>query len=358
MADAYTATTSLDYSTKAYQRRAYFALRPELMFDQLADVFATNQSHPGTSVQFNVLGDLAVASTPLNETQDVSAVAPTDTTVTATLNEYGNVILRTRALEGTSFIEIDPALADLIGFNAGVSVDEVAKNIAQAGTNVAYGGTETTRASITAGDIITAANVRSVRAFLARNNAMKWITGQGGGAAPSGNPMEGGSLDTFIQNPGTGWYGAMIHPDVALDLRAQTGSGSWRVPQEYAGAANANGFNSGIWSGELGAFEGFRFVENSRAPYFVQGGASSQNVYGTLFFGREAMLKIFATVEGNGPVPQIVEGPIVDRLKRFRPLGWYWFGAYGIFRQNNLYRYETSSSSGGTTSTEDPSIDQ
>ena len=150
----------------------------------------------------------------------------------------------------------------------------------------------------------------------------------------------------------------MIHPDVALDLRAQTGSGAWRVPQEYAGGANANGFNSGIWSGELGNFEGFRFIENSRAPYFVQGGASSQNVYGTLFFGKEAMLKIWATVEGNGPIPQVVEGPIVDRLKRFRPLGWYWFGAFGIFRQNCLYRYETSSTSGGTTTTEDPSIDQ
>jgi N4-gp56 family major capsid protein len=360
VADAYTATTSLDYSTKAYQRRAYFALRPELMYDQLADVFATEQSHPGTSVQFNVLGDLAIASTALNETQDVSAVAPTDSTVTATLNEYGNVILRTRALQGTSFIEIDPALADLIGFNAGVSIDEVAKNIVQAGTNVSYGGTQTARTGLTAGDVITAHNVRYVRAFLARNNAMKWIMGQGGGAAPtySGPPnMDGAPFESLVQNPGTGWFAAMIHPDVALDLREQTGSGSWRVPSEYAGASNG-GHQSGIWAGELGAFEGFRFVENSRAPFFQQGGSSSQNVYGTLFFGREAILKIWATVEGNGPVPQVVEGPITDRLRRFKPLGWYWFGAYGVFRQNNLYRYETASSIGGTSTTQDPSIDQ
>ena len=143
--------------------------------------------------------------------------------------------------------------------------------------------------------------------------------------------LERFDFDSFMQNPGTGWYGAMCHPDVALDLREQSGSGAWRVPQEYAGAANANGFNSGIWSGELGAFEGFRFVENSRAPYFVQAGSSSQNVYGTLFFGREAILKIWATVEGNAEDPQIVESPITDRLRRFRPIGWYWFRAYGIF---------------------------
>lgn len=354
MADAYTATTSLDYSTKAYQRRAYFALRPECMYDQLADVFATEQSHPGTSVQFNILGDLPVASTPLNETQDVSAVAPTDSTVTATLQEFGNVILRTRALQGTSFIEIDPALADLLGFNAGVSFDEVFKNIVQAGTNVSYGGSETVRTSITAGDTLTAHNIRAVRAFLARNNAMKWITGQGGGGVPT---YGDGGVDQFLNNPGTGWYAAMIHPDVALDVREQSGSGAWRVPSEYA-AGFGNVGHQGVWSGELGSFENFRFIENSRAPFFPNGGSSSQNVYGTLFFGREAILKIWATVEGNGPVPQIVESPITDRLRRFRPIGWYWFGAAGVFRQNCLYRYETSSSIGGTLSTEDPSIDQ
>lgn len=365
MADAYTITSSLSSSTLAYQARAYFSLRPELMYDQLADVYATEQTHKGISVQFNILNDLGIASTALNETQDVSAVAASASTVTATLNEYGNVVLRTRALEGTSFFEVDPALADLIGYNAGVSVDEVAKNIVAAGTNVSYGGSvsETARTAVTAGDILIAHNVRYARAFLARNNAMKFITGQGGGAAPSfsGDPnFDGGTFDELVQNPGTGWFAAMIHPDVALDLREQTGSGSWRVPQEYAGGANmgAPGYKNGIWAGELGAFEGFRFVENSRAPQFTQGGASNQNVYGTLFLGREAMLKIYATVEGNGPRPQMVQSPIVDRLRRFRPIGWYWFGAYGIFRQNCLYRFENSSSIGGTLSTEEPPVDQ
>jgi len=363
VADAYTTTTALDFSTKAYERLFYPALRPAAMYDQLADVFATRQSHPGSSVQFNIFNDLAVASTPLNETQDVSAVAASDSTVTATLNEYGNVILRTKALQGTAFIEIDPALANLIGFNAGVSIDEVAKNIVQAGTNVAYGGTETARTSITAGDTITAANIRAARAFLARNNALPFITGQGGGFPAQNTGAEYGDADFMgglEGQPGTGWFAAMIHPDVAYDLRYQTGNGAWRDAQQYAGTANvgAPGYRNGIWSGEIGGFEGFRFIENSRAPYFVNGGVSSQNVYGTLFFGKEALLKIWATVEGNGPRPQFVDSPITDRLRRFRPCGWYQMVAYGIFRQNCLYRYETSSALGGTLATEEPSIDQ
>ena len=355
MADAYTSTTSLDFSQKAYNRRAAYALRPNLMYDQLADKFATEQSMPGVSVQFNVFGEMAIASTPLLENQDVTAASVSDTTVTATLNEYGNVLLRTRALQGTSFIEIDPALANLVGFNAGVSIDEVARLVVQAGSNVAYpaAGGHSTRATITSTDLLQAHDVRLVRAFLARNNAMPFISGSGGGAAPSEH-VDGGmgraSFDQLTSNPGTGWFASMIHPDVSLDLREQTGSGAWRTPKEYNEAGD-------IWAGELGAFEGFRFVENSRAPYFVQGGSGSQNVYGTLFLGMEAILKIWATVEDNGPVPQIVQSPIVDRLRRFRPIGWYWFGAFGVYRQNCLYRIESASTSGGTTATEDPTID-
>jgi hypothetical protein len=360
--DAYTATTSLDFSTKAYERLFYPALRPAAMYDQVADVLATRQSHPGSSVQFNIFNDLAIASTPLNETQDASAVAASDTTVTATLNEYGNVILRTKALQGTAFIEIDPALANLLGFNAGISVDEVAKNILQAGTNVAYGGTETARTSLTAGDVITAANFRAARAFLARNNALPFIVNQGGGfpAQNEGGMFSDADFRAGVDGQGgTGWMAAMIHPDVSYDLRSQTGNGAWRDAQQYAGAANigAPGYCNGIWAGEIGGFEGFRVIENSRAPYFVQGGSSSQNVYGTLFFGREALLKIWATVEGNGPRPSMVDSPITDRLRRFRPIGWYQMVAYGIFRQNCLYRYETSSALGGTLTTEEPPID-
>ena len=340
MADAFQYTGSLDYSQKAYQRYAYFALRPPLMYDSLADVFATNQSMPGISVQFNIMGDLAIASTPINELSDVSSVATTDTTTTAVLNEYGNAIRRTRALAGTSFIEIDPALARVVGFNGGVSIDEVAKNIAQAGTTVAYtaSGGNTSRSALTAGDIVTANDVRLAYTYLLRNNAMPFVTGAGA----SNGEGNGENMNFREGSPGTGLYGAMIHPDVNYDLRSASGGGTWRQPHEYAQPAE-------IWSGETGEFEGFRFVINPRAPQFVNAGASSANIYGSLFVGCEALLKIWATVEDNGPRPQIIEGPVVDTLKRNRPLGWYWFGAYAIFRQTCIYRLESASTPGGTT---------
>ena len=47
--------------------------------------------------------------------------------------------------------------------------------------------------------------------------------------------------------------------------------------------------------------------------------------------------------DGNGAFPHVVPGPITDRLRRYVPLGWYWLGAYQIFRQASLIRIESAS---------------
>ena len=116
---AYTQQSSLGVDQAAYDRMAYFALRSELLFDQAADVQASNQTMPGSSVVFTIFSELAVASTPLTETSDVDPVAMADSNVTVTLTEYGNTINTTAKLRGTSFLDVDAAAANLIGYNAG-----------------------------------------------------------------------------------------------------------------------------------------------------------------------------------------------------------------------------------------------
>lgn len=71
MADAYTTTASVGLDQSAYDRLAYFALRPELHYDQVADVMPTRQSMPGSAVLFTKITEMAVASTALNESVDV-----------------------------------------------------------------------------------------------------------------------------------------------------------------------------------------------------------------------------------------------------------------------------------------------
>ena len=329
MADSFTGSGTLDFSKAAYDRMAYFALRPELYFDQAADVQPTAQSMPGASVQFTIVNDLPIAATALTETTDISTVALSDSVVSLTLAEYGNGVLTTAKLRGTSFVDIDPIVANVVGYNAGVSLDTIARAALDSGTNVQYasglGATTlqtsvTTRAGVASTNTISALDIRVARARLRAQN-----------------------VPTF-----GGYYVGFIHPDLVADLQGETISGSniqgWRAPHVYAQPGE-------IWTGELGAFEGVRWIETPRAPVFQGAGASSTNVYGTIIMGRQALAKAHSYVDGNSAFPHVVPGPITDRLRRFVPMGWYWLGAYGIFRQASVIRIESASLLGADIST-------
>ncbi len=270
---------------------------------------------PGATVVFTIQNDLPIASTALNELTDLTPVAMSDSQVSIALAEYGNVTVTTAKLRGEAFVEIDPIQANVIGYNAAVSIDEVAKNIAQAGTTVDYatgtGVAPTSRASITPLNTFGAANVRLEKARLRRANV----------------PTFGGA------------YVAYIHPDVSYDLQGQTGTNTWTDPHTYSQPDE-------IWQGEIGMFQGVRFIETPRAPWFGNAGSSptTTSVYGTLFMGRQALAKAHSIVDGNGDNPHIVPGPVTDYLRRFLPLGWYHLVGYGVFRQAALRRVESSSS--------------
>ena len=312
---AYTTTASVDYAQTAYDRLAYFAYRPELYYDRAVEVKPTRQSMPGATVVFTIQNDLPIASTALNESTDLTPVAMSDSQVSVALAEYGNVTVTTAKLRGEAFVEIDPIQANVVGYNAAVSIDEIAKNIAQAGTTVDYatgtGAAPISRASITPLNTFGAANVRLEKARLRRANV----------------PTFGGA------------YVAYIHPDVSYDLQGQTGTNTWTDPHTYSQPDE-------IWQGEIGQFQGVRFIETPRAPWFGNAGSSptTTSVYGTLFMGRQALCKAHSIVDGNGDNPHIVPGPVTDYLRRFLPLGWYHLVGYGVFRQAALRRVESSSS--------------
>jgi N4-gp56 family major capsid protein len=329
---AYTTTTSVDYVQTAYDMLAYYALRPELYFDQVADIKPTNQSMPGSSVVFNVQNDMALATTAINESTDITPVALTSSQVTVTIYEYGAGTLTTAALRGQSFVSIDEVQANTVGYNAGRSIDELARIQLQAGTNVNYsagasGVTPGGRSSITPNDTLRAYDVRYNVAALKRNN----VPGYGG------------------------YYLAFIHPDVSFDLWQESGNQALIAPHVYSAPDE-------IFRGEIGSFAGARFIETPTAPLFADAGSSTTDtdVYATLFLGRQALAKVWAMKDGNGPLPVTVMGPITDYLRRFQPLGWKWMGGYGVFRSASIWRQESASSIGqnSTAGVDNPSIDQ
>jgi N4-gp56 family major capsid protein len=139
-----------------------------------------------------------------------------------------------------------------------------------------------------------------------------------------------------------------IHPDVSYDLRRETGNASWNAPHINVDTAN-------IYNGEIGTFESVRFIETPRAPLAANASNGTAttgtiDVYGTIIMGRQALAKAYSQVDGNGVVPKVVRGPVVDSLMRFNPIGWYWLGGYGRFREASLRRIDSSSSIGSNAS--------
>jgi N4-gp56 family major capsid protein len=323
MADYYAneiSTASLSTDQVAFEKLAYFALRPEMYFDQFASVQATNATNPGASVKFTVFADLAAATTPLGEAEDVTPVSMSDSQVTVTLEEYGNATVTTAKLRASSFLPVDPVAAQAVGYNAGLSIDTIARTALQAGTNVIYatGGTDTAaaRVDMDVDDTITAQDIRRAVAQLRGANV----------------PTIGGN------------YVGFIHPDVSYDLRGITDASGWRDSYKYTNAMP-------LYNGEIGMFEGVRFMESPRAPLFANafngaGAAGTGDSYGTLIMGQQALAKAVSMGGEYGSQPTIVYGTITDLLKRFRPVGWKHFVGYSVFRQEALRRIESASSIG------------
>lgn len=314
MADAFTQLSSVTLDQSAYDLYIRFPLRAQMYYDQVADVQPTRQSMKGAAVIFNMATELAPQITPLSETVDVDAIAIGNTQITVSLNEYGAAVITSAKVRAYSMVEIDPVVANLVGFNAAISLDTIVSNVLMTGTNVTYVG-QATRGALTTANIMTAAMVRRQRAALV-----------GAVVMPKGGD---GTL-----------YNAFIHPDIAYDLRSEVGSASWRDPHTYSSPGE-------IWTGEIGAFEGFRFLETPRAPLIANAGTpGTVDVYATLFVGAEGLAKTYTTQDGGGPLPRTIIGPVVDKLMRNRPISWYWNGGYGLFRPEALRRVEAVSSIG------------
>jgi len=385
MANAYTTTGSNSLGgtvggaglvQKAYDRLVEFALRAQPLIRSVADKTPARQSIPGSSVVLQRYVDLTKKTATLTETVDPDAVAlATPTYTTITLAEYGNAVLVTRALELFSLADVDPAVANIIAFNMADSIDEVAQTVLRAGDNVLRGGTATSTATLASSDVFTSALARKTTAKLRANKAI---------------PRKG-SL-----------YWAGIHPEVSHDLRAETGVGSWRQPHEYqsndaiwageigtyegafyvesprlyndtVGAAKSTSTtttsassavgattltvtsSSGILVGDtvagtnvptgsqVTAVSGTTVTIDTAIVTQVTSGTSvtfthDTRVFNTYFAGQQAL------AEAVAEEPHVVIGPVVDKLMRHRPLGWYGVLGFARYREEALYRVETSSS--------------
>lgn len=307
MSNAYTGTAAMAGLVQAaYDRYVEFALRSQPLFRNLADKRPVQQAMPGSSVVFSLYQDLAAATATLTETTDPDAVAISNVnTVSVTLNEYGNTVLNTRKLGEFAFSDVDPAIANIVAYNMADSIDKIVVNVLRGGTNVIYSGSATATSGLTAGDDIEGADLRRAVAKLRAANAVP--------------------KDSML-------YAAYMHPEVAHDLRAETGGNSFEDIRKYTDPNVGN-----ILNATTGVYGGAYVVETPRA-YTATDGDSSAKVYRTIVAGQQAL------AEATAVEPGIVIGPVIDKLMRFRPVGWYSLQGWSRYREESLYRIESTSS--------------
>jgi N4-gp56 family major capsid protein len=392
MADIFTTTTSglgSNLVTLAYDKLIEINLRSTPQFRAIADKKVGNPTHDGSSIRFqfhNDIADTSIAGALLDETVDPDAVAlPATTTLDVTQQELGRVVLPTRKLALMSLADVDPWIANAVAFNMATTLDNGIAAVLDAGTNVireAGGALSTTAAktSIVASDTFKGRDVRYAVTKLRAANVL----------------TRGGM------------YVSYIHPEVSHDLRTETGNNIWRTPHEYQNVGP-------LLAGELGAWEGVRFIETPRMTNSISGGdltalatapavsgvsgaftivvangafgglaevgdkISGTNVgtaakitaisvgttnttltvsvansgtvgtntltvtplarvYNTYVLGQQAL------AEAVWKEPGIEFGNVVDKLNRFRPVGWHGMINWSVFRQEALYRIETASS--------------
>lgn len=312
MANSYTGTSALaNLVQTAYDRLVEFTLRAQPLHREVADKKPAQQAMPGSSVVFEIYSDLSTATSTLTETVDPDAVAiGNPSTISVTLAEYGNAVLRTRLLNLFSLSDVDPAIANIVAYNMVDSIDAVVLAVLVAGTNiireqsglmVLTGGADN---SVTATDTIQS---RDVLAAVAKLRAGK--------AIPRKNSL----------------YWSAIHPLASYDLRSDSGASGWLAPHQYSAPGS-------IWAGEIGEYGGAFFVESPRENIAANSG--SVNVYTTLFAGQQALAEAVADEF------HVVVGPVVDKLMRARPIGWYGVGGWSLFRAAALYQVRTASSIG------------
>lgn len=322
MANAFTGTAAMaNLVQTAYDRALEFALRKQPMFRMVADKRPVQQAMPGSSVVFSLYQDLAQAITPLNELVDPDAVAAGNpTTVSVTLNEYGNAILVSNKLDLFSFTDVTAGLVNQVAWNLVDSIDLLVQNVLAAGTQtirtdgttVGYGFGSTPTNPVALTDIDSNSTFTSTMARLAV-----------------------AQLRTQAVHPNKdSYFTAYIHPQVSYDLRAETGAAAWRDPHNYSAAGN-------IWAGEIGEYEGACYIETPRAQNTQSGagaGATQTRVFNTYFTGQQALAEAVAEEFHT------VRGPVVDKLTRFQPLGWYGVAGWSLYRPESLIVAQSTSS--------------
>lgn len=265
MADTLTAKADIANEVNNFYSRVLLTRAVPLfvhgMFAQQRDIPANNSD----TIKFRRYGNLTAATTALTEGVTPAGSALSVTDITAQVLQYGDYVTVSDVLDFTS---LDPVLmeaAEILGDQAGDTLDQLARDVMVAGTTVQYASTATARTEVSAAMKLTAAEVReAVRTLQVAN------------ARPITRRID--PNNSYNTVPLGRCYVGIISPQQLYDLK----SDSAFVPvQKYPN-------QSDVMPGEVGAVDDVRFVMSTNAKVITNGGASgTTDVHLAMILGQD-----------------------------------------------------------------------
>lgn len=265
----------------------------------------------GKTIDFRKFSALAVATTPLTEGAlftDLKELSMTN--VTATIAQYGDAVGFSDIVSTTTLDPVLTEATELLGEQAGESLDEIVRDVINAGTTVQYAANRANRAALTASDTLTVAEIREALLTLRLNRARKIM----------------------------GVWPVLIHPRTSYDVQGTT---------EWVTANNENQTGR-VFDGSLGMLYGAKFWETDKAKVWAnEGSGSTVDVYSSLFFGSDA----YGVVDLAGHNLRSIYKPLgsagtADPLEQQQTMGWKAAMVAKILDDNFMVRVEHATSTG------------
>ena len=222
-----------------YERTLLENMKPEMVHARDAQM-RTLPLHNGKTVNFRRFTPFGAITTPLAEGVTPAGQTLEETAFTVMVKPYGGHVETTDELDLYMLDDMHQETARLLADQAALSLDTISRDALNAGMNVQYAGTNTTRGTITAEDILTYADIKKAVRTLKRRNVKPFADG---------------------------FYHAIVHPDVVHDL---TSDKMWVDVATYQN-------KQAIEAHELGCIYKVKFFESTNAKTFTP----ETYIYGT-----------------------------------------------------------------------------
>ena len=302
-----------------YDRSLLLRAIPLFVHTRWAQIRDIPRKSGSTTIKFRRYGNLAAATTPLQEGNTPVSTELSVTDITATVLQYGAYVTLTDVLDYQTQDPILMETAEILGDQMGDTLDQLTRDVLNAGTNYYFAGSgHTLRSEVAAGEIITDALIKKTVRLL-KNNKARRLTKMVDATTGYGT------------SPLNASYIGIVHPNTTYDLK---GISNFVPVEKYASTA-------GIMDGEVGKYDEVRFVETTNAKVFVGEGAGTPaiDVYSTIVFGSDA----YGTTRISGEAMKNIVKPLgsgEDPLNQRATSGWKATFVAKILNQAYLVRIE------------------